>query len=176
MDWPILVLVAIGLALGAIATWRWSRPRDRSQDEPDAPGTLGIHERSGPAATGAPLDAPAPPPTTEGEQTTTGGSLDAPAPPPATGEPPEPAATISEMAVPSTTEGAADRFGPGSAVAGTDGSGPDGWLVKGNAESRLYHTPSSPSWKRLHAEVWFESEAAAEAAGFRRWDWRRHAP
>ncbi len=176
MDWPVLVLVAIGLVLGAIVTWRWSRPHDGSLDEDAVPGSQGIDEQSRSAATSASLDGPAMPPVTPAAPTSTTSALDASAMAPATGEPPKPAATISEMAVPSTTEGAADRFGPGSAVAGTDGSGPDGWLVKGNAESRLYHTPSSPSWKRLHAEVWFESEAAAEAAGFRRWDWRRHAP
>jgi methylphosphotriester-DNA--protein-cysteine methyltransferase len=60
-------------------------------------------------------------------------------------------------------------------VPGPDGSGPEGWEVKGNADSGLYHTPSSPSWKRMRAEAWFESEEAAEAAGFRRWDWRRTA-
>jgi hypothetical protein len=45
--------------------------------------------------------------------------------------------------------------------------------VKVKTSSGLYHTPSSPSWARMHADAWFESEAAAEAAGFRRWDWRR---
>ena len=64
-------------------------------------------------------------------------------------------------------------FGPGSAVSGPDGAGPPGWVIKAKDESRLYHTPSSPSWERMHADAWFESEEAAEGAGFRRWDWRR---
>jgi hypothetical protein len=27
----------------------------------------------------------------------------------------------------------------------------------------------------MHADAWFESEDAAAAAGFKRWDWRRRA-
>lgn len=69
----------------------------------------------------------------------------------------------------------AHRFGPGAAPPGPDGSGPEGWSVKGNADSGLYHTPSSPSWKRMRAGVWFDSEEAAQAAGFERWDRRRSA-
>jgi large subunit ribosomal protein L17 len=30
----------------------------------------------------------------------------------------------------------------------------------------LYHTPDSPFYGRTTAEIWFASEAAAEAAGF----------
>lgn len=73
-----------------------------------------------------------------------------------------------------TSDGARPH-GPGSAAADADGNGPDGWTIKGNADSGLYHTLTSPAWKRLRAEVWFESEAAAEAAGFKPWDWRRKA-
>ena len=38
----------------------------------------------------------------------------------------------------------AGPHGKGSAVAGADGSGPAGWLIKGNADSMLYHPPDSP--------------------------------
>jgi hypothetical protein len=64
-------------------------------------------------------------------------------------------------------------FGPRSAVSASDGSGPEGWTVKGNTNSGLYHTPSSPAFKRTKAGVWFADEEAAEAAGFTRWDRRR---
>ncbi len=43
---------------------------------------------------------------------------------------------------------------------------PDGFPVKGNADSMLYHNESSPSYGRTKAEVWFASDEAAEAAGF----------
>jgi large subunit ribosomal protein L22 len=61
-------------------------------------------------------------------------------------------------------------YGPGSAAPADDGSGPDGYDVKGNADSMLFHTTDSPYYGRTKAEAWFESEAAAEAAGFARWD------
>jgi len=43
---------------------------------------------------------------------------------------------------------------------------PDGYPVKGNADSMKYHTPESPYFDRTVAEVWFASAEAAEAAGF----------
>jgi ribosomal protein S6 len=56
---------------------------------------------------------------------------------------------------------------PQGAVAG-DGTAecPDDYPVKGNASSRLYHTPASPSYKRTVPEFCFASADAAEAAGF----------
>ena len=59
---------------------------------------------------------------------------------------------------------------PGSAAPAEDGSGPEGWTVKGNAKSMLYHTEDSPYYGRTNADVWFRDEESAEAAGFRRWD------
>ncbi|RRD45659.1 50S ribosomal protein L4 [Tessaracoccus sp. OH4464_COT-324] len=43
---------------------------------------------------------------------------------------------------------------------------PKGYDIKGNADSGKYHTPESPWYGRTKAEVWFNSTAAAEAAGF----------
>ena len=43
---------------------------------------------------------------------------------------------------------------------------PDGFPIKGNAESKLYHNENSSFYGRTKAEVWFASDAAAEAAGF----------
>ena len=60
--------------------------------------------------------------------------------------------------------------GKGSARAAADGTGPDGWLIKGNADSGLYHGPDSPSYRQTIAEVWFVDEATAVAAGFKKWD------
>ncbi|WP_162802180.1 hypothetical protein [Ornithinimicrobium murale] len=64
-------------------------------------------------------------------------------------------------------------FGPGSAEPAEDGSGPTGWSIKGNAGSMLFHTPESPSYEAAKAEVWFETEEAARAAGFAHWDRKR---
>ena len=54
----------------------------------------------------------------------------------------------------------------GSVVADADGNGPDTHLIKGNADSMLYHVPGSAFYKRTVAEVWFDTEENAEAAGF----------
>ncbi len=43
---------------------------------------------------------------------------------------------------------------------------PEGFEVKGNADSMLYHLPGSPFYDRTVAEVWFATAEAAEAAGF----------
>ena len=60
--------------------------------------------------------------------------------------------------------------GPGSATPGPGGSGPEGWTVKGNEDSMLYHSPESSAYDVTVAEVWFRDVATAEAAGFNRWD------
>ena len=65
-------------------------------------------------------------------------------------------------------------YGVGSAKPGVGGSGPEGWTIKGNEDSMLYHTPDSPSYKQTIAEVWFNDEDIATKAGFTRWDKGRH--
>jgi large subunit ribosomal protein L17 len=57
-------------------------------------------------------------------------------------------------------------YGPDSAGPTEDGSAPEGFTVKGNEDSKLYHTPESPSYGATIAEVWFRTAEAAEAAGF----------
>jgi large subunit ribosomal protein L22 len=59
-------------------------------------------------------------------------------------------------------------YGEGSAVALEDGSAPEGFTIKGNADSMLYHVPGSSHYKQTVAEVWFATEEAAEAAGFQK--------
>ncbi|QIX26230.1 30S ribosomal protein S2 [Nocardioides sp. JQ2195] len=60
----------------------------------------------------------------------------------------------------------AGEFGADSAPANEDGSGPEGFEIKGNKDSKKFHAPSSPWYGRTKAEVWFKSAEAAEAAGF----------
>jgi hypothetical protein len=78
--------------------------------------------------------------------------------------------TGGHEAVPAEPAGhlAADQpYGEGSAAPGADGSGPEGFTVKGNASSMTYHDEDSPAFEETRAEVWFLSVAHAEAAGFR---------
>ncbi|HSF98568.1 MAG TPA: 50S ribosomal protein L17, partial [Ornithinibacter sp.] len=56
---------------------------------------------------------------------------------------------------------------PEGAVAATeDGSAPDGYTVKGNADSGKYHVEGSQWFAQTNAEFWFKDAEAAEAAGF----------
>ena len=55
---------------------------------------------------------------------------------------------------------------PGSVEATEDGEAPEGYDIKGNAQSMLYHEPGSRYYKATKAEVWFDSVESAEAAGF----------
>jgi large subunit ribosomal protein L17 len=57
-------------------------------------------------------------------------------------------------------------YGAGSHAALEDGSEPEGFPVKGNADSMLYHAPGTEYYDRTVAEVWFKTEEDAEAAGF----------
>ncbi len=61
---------------------------------------------------------------------------------------------------------AGDAPYPGSALPLEDGSAPEGFPVKGNEGSKLYHEPDSRYYAITNAEVYFESAEAAEAAGF----------
>ena len=54
----------------------------------------------------------------------------------------------------------------GSVVPDADGNGPDTHPIKGNIDSMLYHTPDSRYYQVTKAEVWFDTEENAEAAGF----------
>ena len=75
-------------------------------------------------------------------------------------EPPSPA-RAGKLVGPVDTEGT-DWI---AAVAGEDA--PNGWTVKGNADSGIYHTLESSSYERTRAEVWFPDAAAAERSGYR---------
>ena len=57
-------------------------------------------------------------------------------------------------------------YGDGSHGPTDDGEAPEGFEIKGNADSMLYHVPGSRFYKQTKAEVWFATEEAAEAAGF----------
>jgi large subunit ribosomal protein L17 len=57
-------------------------------------------------------------------------------------------------------------YGEGSHAPLADESAPEGFDIKGNADSMKYHTPDSPWYDQTVAEVWFATQEAAEAAGF----------
>ena len=66
-------------------------------------------------------------------------------------------------------EGAeAKELPAGAAAPLADGSAPEGYTVKGNADSGLYHEPDGRWYDATVAEFWFKTAADAEAAGFRK--------
>ena len=76
----------------------------------------------------------------------------------------ESAVADSAVAEPATDEA---PFGEGSHAPLDDpNEAPEGFEIKGNADSKLYHVPGSAFYDRTVAEVWFASPEAAEAAGF----------
>lgn len=58
-------------------------------------------------------------------------------------------------------------YGEGSHAPLADAAeAPEGFPIKGNDDSKLYHVPGSAFYDRTVAEVWFATPEAAEAAGF----------
>jgi large subunit ribosomal protein L4 len=55
---------------------------------------------------------------------------------------------------------------PGAVKAEEDGSGPEGYDIKGNAQSMKYHVPGGRWYDSTVAEFWFKTAEDAEAAGF----------
>ncbi len=62
---------------------------------------------------------------------------------------------------------------PGSVKADGD-EAPEGYEIKGNASSKLYHVPGSAFYNRTVPEYWFASAEDAEAAGFQLPPSQRH--
>lgn len=54
----------------------------------------------------------------------------------------------------------------GAVAANADGSMPDGFEIKGNSDSMLYHLPGTRFYSQTDAELWFATADDAEAAGY----------
>jgi large subunit ribosomal protein L17 len=80
----------------------------------------------------------------------------------------ETAAKVAAEADEAETVEALDEgpYGEGSHEPLEDGSEPEGYPIKGNADSMLYHEPDTQYYDQTEAEVWFATAEAAEAAGF----------
>lgn len=118
------------------------------------------------AATTPVAEAEASAPAAEAAEDASEKALDAAAEAPEGSETQEKALEAAEAA-----EEAADSadapYGEGSHAPLADAQeAPEGFEIKGNADSMLYHVPGSSFYDRTVAEVWFASAEAAEAAGF----------
>lgn len=87
------------------------------------------------------------------------------------------AATVAQAEQEMVAEGGAVDDGLGHAARAEQNYGegayvgaepPEGFAIKGNERSMKYHTPEAAGYDRTNADVWFASEAAAQAAGFTR--------
>lgn len=63
-------------------------------------------------------------------------------------------------------EAVAEGLPAGSHAPLESGEAPEGFEVKGNADSMKYHVPGSRWYTSTKAEIWFDSAESAEAAGY----------
>jgi hypothetical protein len=80
------------------------------------------------------------------------------------------ARTDADPDAPAAPDMRGSGYGAAAAAPVPAGAGPQGWTVKGNADSMLFYTADAPGYLRSAADVWFESEEAAITAGFTRWN------
>lgn len=161
----------IAFLLGATITWRLlNRPSpapvipeaaNPTAQEP-APQPTPAARETPPQPTGADAEPSAPAPTAAPE---------APAEPripaqPAFSQLMDGEATLFDHIEEAPAAVPVGRYGEGSADAVPHQGPPDGFTIKGNAQSMLFHTPDSPYYGRTKPEVWFRTEADAERAGF----------
>ncbi|WP_442913859.1 sunset domain-containing protein [Kribbella sp. NBC_00382] len=162
-NWLWLLLAFL---IGAIITWFLLNRRERPSLEEPAKQEQPVEEKTLVAAGVA--TAPAPPQHFEEPPVEESGGDPEPLPAPEQlqfsmrmdDDEPEAGVQVKAEAVP------VGRYGEGSADAVAHQGPPDGFTIKGNAQSMLFHTPDSPYYGRTKAEVWFRTEADAERAGF----------
>lgn len=70
---------------------------------------------------------------------------------------------VTESDVEAAPAAEESTYGEGSYVGSEP---PEGFTIKGNERSKKFHLPGTGGYERTIAEVWFNSEKAAEAAGF----------
>jgi hypothetical protein len=116
---------------------------------PDQPAEGGEYEPSD-APTETTLSAEAAEPAGTGEAMAERGASDEDA-----GSSPEAAAT---------PEAGMPKYQGEGVYVGTEP--PEGFTIKGNERSMKYHVPESAGYGRTVAEVWFNTEEAAQRAGF----------
>ena len=77
------------------------------------------------------------------------------------------ASSVSSPVAVMESADSAHPYGAGSHAPLPDNSTPEGFSIKGNTDSMLFHRPDSRSYGVTVAEVWFDTPERAEAAGFR---------
>lgn len=82
----------------------------------------------------------------------------------------ETAAVKEEATAPAAEEtkaaAATSELPAGAHAATENGEAPEGFEIKGNADSMKYHVPGSRWYANTQAEIWFDTKESAEAAGY----------
>ncbi|WP_350274509.1 hypothetical protein [Kribbella sp. HUAS MG21] len=155
----------LAFVLGAAITWHLldrrqttgrTEPAPATTAAPSAPTSSAVP----PAPAAAPAPDPAPPAEPVAEEAQFSQLMDVE---PTLFDHMQPAA---ESVLPERAAVPPGRYGEGSADAVPHQGPPDGFTIKGNGQSMLFHTPDSPYYGRTKPEVWFRTEADAERAGF----------
>lgn len=76
------------------------------------------------------------------------------------------ATKVAEKAAEAPKTEAAEGLPAGSHAPLESGEAPEGFEVKGNADSMKYHVPGSRWYSSTKAEIWFDSAESAETAGY----------
>ncbi|WP_314643381.1 50S ribosomal protein L17 [Rothia mucilaginosa] len=76
------------------------------------------------------------------------------------------ATKVAEKAAEAPKTEATEGLPAGSHAPLESGEAPEGFEVKGNADSMKYHVPGSRWYTSTKAEIWFDSAESAEAAGY----------
>ena len=76
------------------------------------------------------------------------------------------ATKVAEKAAEAPKAEAAEGLPAGFHAPLESGEAPEGFEVKGNADSMKYHVPGSRWYSSTKAEIWFDSAESAEAAGY----------
>ena len=71
-----------------------------------------------------------------------------------------------EAAAEETEGGVAGKFAGSHVPLEDENEAPEGFPIKGNEDSMLYHEPDGQWYEQTVAEVWFDTVESAEAAGF----------
>lgn len=74
--------------------------------------------------------------------------------------------TLAPAAAPVAAEAQASDLPAGAHAPLESGEAPEGFEIKGNADSMKYHVPGSRWYANTQAEIWFDTKESAEAAGY----------
>ena len=153
------------LARGGAKTGEEQAGEELGGDEPLAEWERELLTTTEAAAAEAPAEAAEAPTADAAPAEAPADAVEAPAAEAAPAEAPADAVAAPAAEV-SAAEAPAEGAPSGSHAALEDGSAPDGFPIKGNAQSKKFHQAGGRWYDQTVAEIWFDTPESAEAAGF----------